>query len=87
MTAKITSRTASAAVTIDGVTPISRLMFARRIACQTISAIASSPAIRRRRATWCLSHHGWIAGPGVVEPVEEREEKERDRGSEDDFAP
>ena len=43
MIMKISSRIASAAVIIDGVTPISMLMFASRIACQTISAIASRP--------------------------------------------
>ena len=46
MTVKISISTASAAVTMDGVTPISNLMFASRIACQTISAIASRPAIQ-----------------------------------------
>jgi len=45
MNVKITSSTARAAVIIDGVTPISTLMFARRIACQTMMAMASNPAI------------------------------------------
>ena len=40
---KITSRTASAAVIIEGVTPTSRLMLASRIACQTMITMASRP--------------------------------------------
>jgi hypothetical protein len=44
--AKISTSTDSAAVIIDGVTPISSSMFASRIACQTSRTIASRPAIQ-----------------------------------------
>ena len=44
MNAKIRSSTASAAVTIAGVSPISIFMLASRSASQTMIAIASSPA-------------------------------------------
>ena len=44
MNVKISSSSASAAVTIAGVTPISTSMLASRTACQTIRAIASRPA-------------------------------------------
>ena len=44
MNANTSNSTARAAVIIDGVTPISRLMFASRTACQTSSAMATRPA-------------------------------------------
>jgi len=49
MNANTSNSTARAAVIIDGVTPISRLMFASRTACQTSSAMATRPATSRAR--------------------------------------
>ena len=46
ISAKISTSSASAAVIIEGVTPISSSMFASRIACQTRRPIASRPAIQ-----------------------------------------
>ena len=81
---------ASAAVIIAGVSPISTLMFASRIACQTISD-RSRPAISRphphadaRVAGECLDGS---APARLIQPGEERDDEERDGAPSTTFAP
>ena len=69
MSTKINVSTARTAVIIDGVTPISTLMFARRTACQTMSAMTSRPAMNADAVP-----HVHAIRP-IREPMEERNDE------------
>ena len=89
ITVKISIRIASTAVIIAGVTPTSRLMFASRIDCQTINRDRQQPG---EPADACPHADADVAREGLhrlaevqLEPVEERDDEERNRRSEHDL--
>ena len=84
MTVNSNSKIARNAVTIAGPTPISRLKFVSRIACQTIIAMASRPAIQPDAVPH--AHAGLAEGAEIhLLPIEEGDDQERDGRGEDDL--